>query len=249
LRHFIGLNGDEHGGVYVTKVVRGTPSDKAGLQVGDVILAVNGKPIDQDGNYSDPDYGKVSLIHLTSTKTYVGDAIQFKILRDGKPQELSLTAEHRAAQDFLIDPYVIDRAPHFYVLGGLVLQELSRQYLKEFGVDWVKKAPEKFVYFDRFQDTLFQDDRKKIVILTHVLPTENTVGYEEIQNIVVTKVNGVPLKSLADLPGALAKPVDGFHKIEFNESPGVIYLDPKEVEDGNTALIRNYGLRTTKRLE
>ncbi len=249
LRKHIGLNGEERGGVYVTRVLRASPAEAAGFQEGDVILSVNGKPIDQDGNYFDSDYGKVSMIHFTSTKTSVGEVLKFKILRAGKSQEIGLTAAHRTAQDFVIDPYVIDRAPHFYVLGGLVLQELSRQYLKEFGSDWLKKAPERFVYFDRFQDTLFQGDRKKIVILSHVLPTPNTVGYEEIQNVVVTRINGVALKSLADVPAALEKPIDGFHKLEFEENPRVIFLDPKEVQDGDTALMRSYGLRTLKRLD
>ena len=34
----------------------------------------------------------------------------------------------------------------FYILGGLVLEELSRQYLKEWGQEWMKKAPEDLVY-------------------------------------------------------------------------------------------------------
>ena len=33
---------------------------------------------------------------------------------------------HRDVQSFVVEPYVIDRAPKFYVLGGLVLQELRR---------------------------------------------------------------------------------------------------------------------------
>ena len=249
LRKYIGLNGGESGGVYVTKVLRNSPSEKAGVQAGDVILAVNGKPVDQDGNYFDSDYGKVSMVYLTATKTQVGDTLKFKIFRDRKTIELNLVADHPDAQDFLIPPYVFDRAPRFYVLGGLVLQELSRQYLKEWGPEWSKKAPERFVYFDRYQDTLFQDDRKKLVILSHVLPTPNTLGYEEVNNLVVTKINGVTLKSIEDVPAALEKPVDGFHKIEFSENPREIFLDPKEVEAGNAALMRNYGLGALKRLE
>lgn len=248
-RKHLGLNGGEHGGVYVTDVLRNSAAEKAGLKSGDVILAINGKPVDQDGNYFDSDCGKVSLSHLTATKTFVGETLKFKIFRDGKEQEINLTAAHRAAQDYLIEPYVIGNAPRFYVLGGLVLQELSRQFLKEWGSDWLKKAPERFVYYDRYQDMLFQDDRKRLVIVSQVLPTPNTVGYEEVSNVVVTKINGVALKSLADVPAALEKPVDGFHKIEFSENPRMIFLDPKEVESGNAALMRNYGLRTLKRLE
>jgi PDZ domain-containing protein len=249
LRRYAGLTDETPGGVYVTHIQKGGPADKAGLQEGDVILAANNKPIDQDGNYYDDQYGKVALAHLTSTKTYVGDTMKFKIFRGGKTQTLDVVAAHRAAKDYLIDPYVIGRAPRYYVLGGLVLLELSRQYLKEWGADWSKKAPERFVYYDRYQSDLFHDDRQKIVILSQVLPTANTVGYEELSNLVVTKINGVPLKSLTDVPTALATPANGFHSIEFEENPKQIYLDAKEVEAGNAELIQSYRVRELKRLE
>ena len=40
------------------------PGDDAGLQAGDVILAVGSYAVDQDGDYVDPEYGKLSVINL-----------------------------------------------------------------------------------------------------------------------------------------------------------------------------------------
>ena len=82
------------------------------------------------------------------------------------------------------------------MLGGLVLQELSRQYLKEWG-DWQKKAPEKFVYFDRYQSELYHGEHKHLVILSQVLPSADAIGYEELSGLVVTKINDMELKSFA----------------------------------------------------
>jgi len=120
--------------------------------------------------------------------------------------------EHRDVQSYVVEPYVIDRAPKFYILGGLVLQELSRQYLKEWGNDWVKKAPEHFVYFDRQQAELFPNGPKKIVFLSRVLPSAATVGYEDLHTLVVKRINGVELQSLADIPAALDKATDGLQQ-------------------------------------
>jgi len=249
LRHYAGLNGDSAGGVYITSVHKESPAGKAGVCAGDVLVAVNGQQVDRDGNYVDSQYGKISLSHLTSTKAYVGDKAKLSIIRDGKSLDVEITLAHRAVADYVIEPYIIDRAPRYYVLGGLVLQELSRQYLKEWGAEWMKKAPERFVYYDRFQSDLFQDRRKKIIILSMVLPSENTIGYEDLGNLVVTKINDVPLNSFADIEQALQKPVDGFHKIEFEENPRVIYLDAKKTEESIPALKQNYGLRSLMRLE
>ena len=163
-------------------------------------------------------------------------------MRDGKALSVEVTLRHKAADAYVIPPYVIGKAPSYYVLGGLVLQELSREYLKEWGGDWQKKAPERLVYYDRYQSELFQGERKRLVILSQVLPTTDTIGYEELGALVVTKINDLPLTGLADVPGALEHPVNGFHKIEFKENPNVIYLDAREVSEHAGDLKKTYGL-------
>ena len=246
LRRYVGLNGN--GGVYVTQVLKDSPGAAAGLKAGDIILKIDGRAIDPDGNYEDPDYGKLALIHLISTKHYVGDAVKFTIQREGKQQELTVTLAHRDVQSYVSEPYVIDRAPKFFILGGLLLQELSRQFLKDFGNDWQRRAPQELVYLDRYQQDLFAEGPKKIVILSRVLPMPSTLGYEELHHLRVTKINGVELQSLADVPGALEKAQGGLHKVEFDADPSVIYLDAKSLKDDEETLTKTYRLPATKRL-
>ncbi len=262
LRRYVGLTGAgaeagaggavvaaAAGGVYVTDLLKNGPSEKAGLEEGDVILTIAGEAIDQDGNYNDPLYGKLSLTHLVGTRHFDGDAVAFTIFRKGERKEITVQIAHRPPTDYVIEPYVIDRAPHFYVLGGLVLQELSRQFLKEWGPDWTKKAPEEFVFLDRQQHELFKDGGRKVVILTTVLPSATTVGYEELRQLVVTKVNGMPLERLSDLPAALAKATDGIHKLELDTDPTAIYLDDVAIRAGEHALQQNYRIPSLSRLE
>lgn len=237
------------GGVYVTLVQTGSPAAEAGIVPGDVILAINDHSIDQDGNYDDEEYGTISLIHLVTTKTHHGDTVRLKILRNDLEQEVNLAMRHRPFTDYVIEPYTIDRGPKFYILGGLVLQELSRQYLKEWGNDWLKKAPERFTYYDRYQTELFKDSTRKIVVLSQVLPSPSTVGYESLDYIVVTRINGLELKNLSDVATAVNRPIDGFHKIELEETPGEIYLDATQVAADNPQLMKNYGLPDIKRLD
>jgi membrane-associated protease RseP (regulator of RpoE activity) len=56
LRRYAGIK--PGGGIYVTQVLKDGPAATAGLKIGDIILSIDGNPIDQDGNYVDPDYGK-----------------------------------------------------------------------------------------------------------------------------------------------------------------------------------------------
>ncbi len=248
LRRYAGMK-PGNGGIYVTEVLPGGPAAKAGLQKGDVVLKIAGETIDQDGNYNDPQYGRISLSHLVGTRHFHGTELKFDILRQSNPRQLTVTIANRPVESFVIEPYVIDRAPKFFILGGLVLQELSRQYLKEWGADWKKKAPEQFVYLDAQQNELFKDGPKKVVFLSRVLPSEATIGYEEVRSAVVKKVNGVVLQGIADLPKALAQAKDGVHKIEFDGEPGAIYLDAAQVTALEPMLATKYRLPTLQRLE
>jgi serine protease Do len=63
-------------GVFVEQVAPGGPSEKAGLKVGDVIVAINGKPV-HDGN---------QLVD-TVTQSEVGQTLNMTVLRDGKKEE------------------------------------------------------------------------------------------------------------------------------------------------------------------
>lgn len=246
LRRYIGLT--EPGGVYVSDVVAGGAAERSGLRAGDVILAVGGKPIDQDGNYDDPDFGRIAFSHLTNTLSHPGDTLTFRIFRNGKVEDLPAKLEARDRSKIVSEPYVLDRAPKYFILGGVVFMELSRPYLQEWGGDWMKDAPQRLVFYDAFQNEL-PKDRGKIVFISQVLPTPDTLGYEGIDNLVVSRVNGREVRSLEDLAEAAKSPVNGFQKIELEEDPGFIYLDAASIEANRENLMKKYALPSLERLE
>jgi S1-C subfamily serine protease len=248
LREFAGEKGKHAGGVYVTNVESDTPAKKAGLQVGDIVTAVANNEIDQNGNYVDALYGKIEFTNLLTAHAYAGDVVPFRIERNGKPMQLNVTLEHRDAKDFVSPPYNLDQPPRYYVLGGLIFQELSRQYLKEWGPNWQREAPQRLVYLDHFQSELFPDKNRRVVILSQVLPANSTIGYDELAYLTVTKVNGKEIKSLDDLAEAVKHPLDGFIKVETEEDPKQIELDAAQVAAEAQDLQENYGISALHRL-
>src|SRR5881396_1131748 len=249
LREFAGEK-DKNGGVYVTNVEPGTPAVKAGLQVGDVVTAIGNHEIDQNGNYVDSLYGKIEFTNLLTAHAYAGDVVPFHVQRDGKPMQLNVTLEHRDAKDYVSPPYYLDQPPRYYVLGGLIFQELSRQYLKEWGLNWQREAPQRLVYLDRFQSEFFPERNRRVVILSQVLPANSTIGYDDLAYLTVTKVNGKEIKSLDDLAEAVKQPVEeGFIKIETEEDPKQIELDASQVAAEAPALQENYGISSLQRLQ
>src|SRR5437773_3841730 len=248
LREFAAEKG-KGGGVYVTNVEPNTPAMKAGLQVGDIVTAVANHEIDQNGNYVDPLYGKIEFTNLLTAHVYSGDVVPFRIQRNGKPMELNVALEHRDSKDYVSQPYNLGQLPAYYVLGGVIFQELSRQYLKEWGLNWQREAPQRLVYFDRFQSELFPEGNRRVVILSQVLPANATIGYDDLAYLTVTRVNGKEIKSLADVAEAVKQPIEGFIKIETEEDPKQIELDAAQVAAETPVLQENYGISSLQRLD
>src|SRR5258706_10585307 len=162
--------------------------------------------------------------------------------------ELKVALEHRDAKDYVSPPYALDEAPKYLVLGGLIFQELSRQYLKEWGPNWQREAPQRLVYMDHFQSELFPDRNRRVVILSQVLPANSTIGYDDLAYLTVTKVNGKEIKSLEDLAEAVKHPIEGFIKIETEEDPKQIELDASQVASEAHELQETYGISALHRL-
>lgn len=247
LRKYAG-DTDKQGGVYISSVDPNRPAAKAGLKEGDIITALGDNQIDQNGNYVDSLYGKLGFGNLLTGKAYSGDSVVLHVQRAGKPLTLTAKLEHRSEDDYVIPPYNIDEAPSYYVLGGFIFQELTRQYLKEWGGNWQKDAPQDFVYLDRFQSELYPEGNRRVVILSQVLPANSTIGYDDFSYLVVKKVNGKEINSLGDLAAAVKTPVNGFHVVETVDDPKQLVLDASEVAAEADALQKNYGLPALQRL-
>jgi S1-C subfamily serine protease len=245
LRRFIGLT--EPGGIYVTKVTPKSSAASAGLREGDVILAVNGRALDQDGNYEDADYGRILFSHITGTLTPAGGKVVLKILRSGKIEEVPVAMKPLDRSSVVSPSFLSDAAPPYFILGGMVFVELSRPYLQEWGAEWTKNAPQRLVNYDAFQDEL-PADRGKIVVLAQILPTPDTIGYDNIENVVIKELNGRLVKSIADLAEAAKHPVEGFQKIKLEEDPTWLFLDAASIEANRTQLMEHYELPATERL-
>ncbi len=247
LRAYAGETG-KAGGVYITAVEPGLAAAKAGLRAGDIITAVGDHEIDENGSYVDPLYGKIQLNNLFGAQAYVGDTIGLQLQREGKPLTLKVKLEHRLAEDYVVPPYNNDEPPGYYILGGLIFQELSRQYLREWGANWQKEAPQDFVYLDHFQSELFPEGHRRIVVLSQVLPANSTIGYDDFNYLVVKKVNGKEVKSLGDLAEAVKTPLNGFHVIETVDDPKQLEINAAEAAQDADALQKNYGLPALQRL-
>ncbi len=245
-RKYVGLS-PQSGGVYITRVAKGRPGEKAGLQTGDVIEKVNGYDIDQNGNYEHRKYGRIYLSNLISVGCQAGDSLELQIRRNDKSMNIAAVPQRKAPSDYVSPPYVIDTPPRYIIVGGLVIQELSQQYLMSWGKNWQQKAPRKLVYYDANQSSLFPEGDRKIVFLSRVLPTKATVGYSNLQQLVITKVNGQAIRSLDDVQKALKNADEGLHTFKFEDDPYQIVISDDAATKADQMLRQRYGIEIMRR--
>ena len=103
-------------GMLINSVDPGSPAARAGLQGGDILLAINGQPV--DGRYPE----QLPPIQNMIASQPVGSAIDLTIRRGGETRQVSVTTE--LLESSVGEEWVLDR-------WGLSVRKISRAYARE----------------------------------------------------------------------------------------------------------------------
>lgn len=237
---------DEQGGLYLSKVRKGSAAAAGGLVEGDVLLAVDGHVIDRRGYFQHPAYGSVSWGHLVRGEKAVGEVVSLALLREGKPLTLEITLTRELEQDKLVPGHAFGLAPAYLVKGGLIFQELTLPLLEAFGQEWAARAPLNLL--EVYQEPeRFQNGNRRIVVLSGVIPTPATVGYESLRNLIVRKANGEAVRDIQSLAAAFAANDQPRHSIQFDQDDFTIHLD-EALAASVDAELRQRGISKLQRL-
>lgn len=231
---------DAGAGVIVIQVP--SRSDTAAvLRPRDVLLEIEGFAVDHTGDYVDPFYGHLLIENLSTRGRWAGDAVALKIWREGQSLDVryALPAIETAAR--LVPDSPPDREPEYSIVGGLVFQPLTRNYLQSWGQDWERLAPFRLAYFRNEEPS---PQRPAVLVLSSVLPDVSNLGYQDVRNLVLERVNGQPVSRLPDLSRALQNPQDGFHVFEFmkGETLRRIVLDAAVTGEATQRVLERYGI-------
>ncbi|MEN6384019.1 MAG: hypothetical protein ABFD79_02355 [Phycisphaerales bacterium] len=241
MRKYLKIPNDIHDGVYVADVFTiGTGSDV--LKQGDVLLAVDDFAISPYGRYQHKKFGSLLFDNLITAKT-AGEEITFEVWRDGKRQRLEAKTKRFAAADMLVPWYEFDTQPEYAVIGGCIFQKMTKSYLTGRGDDWQGKVePHLYNYLvnDAFKPT---PQRTDIVLLSYCMPANINIGYHQLSQLVVDKINGMKIRDMSDIPAAIAsKPESKFIVIEFEMDKPAIVLDRGQLEAAGNSISQIYGI-------
>jgi hypothetical protein len=240
-RAYLKMPPDLKDGVYISRVFNlGTGSDL--LNQGDCLLAIDGVTIDSYGRFMHPKFDRLAFGHLITSRR-LGEEITFDIFRQGKPKQLKVKTRNFKASDMLVPYYEYSTQPEYIVTAGFILQKLTRNYMMIWGEDWGGKVPPHLYYY--YRDMLFEptDQRKDIVILSHVLPADINLGYRSLSGIVLSKVNGMEITAIGDIPQAQKLNPDAKYDVyEFEHDYPDVVIPRKGLDQVNMIIARNYGI-------
>jgi len=203
LRTYLGLAGD-HVGVRVSRVLHGSSADGV-LEVDDVIVAIDGSPVASDGTVRLRDQDRVAFQHLIAMKQ-IGERAELSIVRRGEPTHVTITLAQYVSLVPLPRP---DLRPSYIVFAGLLFTPLSHEYMAEWEWAGNHHRYENFRY-----ETFPSPTRRQVVLVREVLAHEINLGYHQMADAVVERINGIAITEMRDVVRALAAPLGAFHVIE-----------------------------------
>jgi len=218
---------DDDTGVLVTHVEPVMPTSKV-IKTGDVILELDRVPIASDGTIPFRGEERVLFSHLLRQK-FTGDSVNVTLLRNGEILETVVDLE---LPPQLVPWYMYDKNPSYLIYAGLVLTPLSVPYLMaEFGHRWQRYAPVGLL--EPAMYGIIKQPGEEVVVLSQVLASDTTSGYEDINNVKVISFNGQRVKSLRHLLRLITDNKEPYVKFEVGNSPAsamMIIADAESAE-------------------
>jgi S1-C subfamily serine protease len=195
------LSGSVPEGVYVDRVYQHSLFDGSGLEEGDFIIEIDGKPMDRFGQIHIPEMrASVNIFGLMSRKP-VGEELNVKVWKSADQELQTITVVYDKTpvpKIHNVDEGILE-PPLFEMFGGIVFTPGSMNAY----VDLLMDDPRLGAYIDPDQSDIER------VLIADVLPDgELKKMGTATPGMVVAKVNGIPVANLTDLCFALEKPVN-----------------------------------------
>ncbi|MBR1981753.1 MAG: PDZ domain-containing protein [Akkermansia sp.] len=224
-------------GLYISKVLPGSAAEAAGIRAGDVLTAVDGLPVDNQGRCNHPRYGLHAAAVLLRGMKDRGQQMPITVSRGGETLQLSVALNRDAVENALIRPQKPGAQPRYIMWGGMLFQPLTSTYLNELRNRSNGLLPLELQMLEQNQDELRKSGCSELVGLTFVLPTAATQGYDDLRFCRLIAVNGRPVNSFKELPALLDESTDnGIIRLEFNKAPYTVYVERSAIDAVNSHL-------------
>ena len=216
-------------GILIRKVFKEFGSNV--LQTGDVILSIDGKKIANNGNIRLTD-GQPRFFNTLVSARQIGENVKVELLRNGEVLVSDIPVQKAPDK---IEPYLYDRHPEYYIIGGLVFTRLTSSYLLTFG----KAYPPPEIIQKDGEMRASPDD--SVVVLAQVLGDEVNVGYQNLDSLVLNSINGQKVHNLHEVVEFVENSKNEYITFEF-EGDIPITLNIGKLREATPKILDRYSI-------
>lgn len=213
------------------------------LKPDDILLEIDSYPVSNEGTIDIPGIGDcIDIVHAMHSK-FIGDAIRLKVLRNNPSTHNAEILDIDVLLDCVpgdtekVGVAEHDKMPTYYINSGLCFVPLTRNYMMGNGGDFEEQllAEEGCTIADAPK----KSPDEEIVVISHILMSKTTTGYDKHSNTIVKEVNGKAIKNLKDVIAAMEANSGPKHVITLASKSKIIIknMSPAELQ---TLLKRNH---------
>jgi S1-C subfamily serine protease len=205
------------------------------MEEGDVLLSIDEHPIANDGTVEFRPKERTNYTYYVDTKQ-PGERIEVEVLRQGEIKPITLTLNQTRKTYLLVPQEEYEQLPRYFIYGGLVFTQLTKNLLERWGSDWPDTAPSDLV---REIKNWVTEDRQEVVIMLKVLAADVNTGYHDIRTWIVTEVNGKQIKDFHEFFQIVTQATEPY--LVFKDEMGFqIVIDRKKAEKSHELILRTY---------
>lgn len=230
-RKMLGLENDSKG-ILIKQIYKNSPFEGI-LQKNDVLLKLDNKPIEYDGTVEFRKNEKTDFSFINEQKNF-GDNLTYEIMRNKKKQTGTVKLNSKDIVFSVVTDVTIETPPSYLLYGGLLFEPLTTNYMTMLQETYGSMLP---VY----EKEEFYKDFKQLVVLVRVLPFDVNLGYSDVQNLVIVKVNGEKYVDFKDFARRVKEAKTEFMVFETDNGDEIV-LDRAEVEAQKEELMNNYNI-------
>ncbi|KAM1058046.1 hypothetical protein ACFX13_031975 [Malus domestica] len=202
------------------------------LKEGDVIVSFDDVHVGCEGTIPFRSNERIAFRYLISQK-FAGDVADIGIIRAGEYMKVKAVLHPRVH----LVPFHIDGGqPSYLIIAGLVFTPLSEPLIEEecddsIGLKLLAKA--------RYSLARFKGEQ--IVILSQVLANEVNIGYEDMSNQQVLKLNGIQIRNIHHLAYLVDSCKDKYLVFEFEDNY-ITVLEREAAAAASSCILKDYGI-------
>jgi len=213
-------------GLLITKSSHGLEESQDYLKTGDVLLEIDGLSVGNDGTVTFMTGDRINFRYLFKRKQ-IGSSISIRLLRNGEELTLNHLLKYNSYQSRIVTRHYSGFRPDYEIVGGLVFQELSRDYILS-GLEEDEYPSWIWPIYNDYKEKGLSEKEKAVFIAT-ILPDEINIDYADYEDKRVKSINGITIKNLDELRQSIKNNKADFHVIEFEKPAGKIILN-KQLE-------------------